>query len=69
MYTYRPTWPESVWHRPSFCQAGECPEIAEIDGMIALRSSADPGSVIRYTSEEWRALVRAIKAGEFANLG
>jgi hypothetical protein len=62
---------EPGWRKPSFCQGGECPEIATIDGMIALRSSADPGSVIRYTSEEWRALVRAIEAGEFefAHLG
>jgi hypothetical protein len=27
-----------------------------------------PGSVIRYTSDEWRALVQAIRAGEFADL-
>jgi len=36
--------------------------------MIALRSSTDPGSVIRYTTDEWRALVKAIKADEFADL-
>jgi hypothetical protein len=62
---------EPGWRKPSFCQGGECPEIATIHGMIALRSSADPDSIIRYASQEWRALVRAIKAGEFefADLG
>lgn len=36
--------------------------------MIALRSSTTPGSVVHYTTEEWRALVQAIRAGEFADL-
>jgi hypothetical protein len=36
--------------------------------MIALRSSTVPGSMVRYTTEEWQALVRAIQAGEFADL-
>jgi hypothetical protein len=66
-YWARP--PKSDWRRPSYCAGGECAEIAELDGMIALRSSTAPGSVVRYTTEEWRALVRAIRAGEFADLG
>ncbi len=36
--------------------------------MVALRSSTAPGSVVRYTAEEWQALVQAITAGEFADL-
>jgi hypothetical protein len=69
MSSYKATPQEVGWRKPSCCQGGECPEIATIDGMITLRSSNDPGSVIRYTTEEWRALVRAIKAGEFTDLG
>lgn len=61
--------PASAWRRPSYCQGGECAEVARVDGMIALRSSTAPGSVVRYTADEWRALVQAIKAGEFADLG
>jgi hypothetical protein len=60
---------ELGWRKPSYCQGGECPEIATIEGLIALRSSSEPDSVIRYSKEEWRALVQAIKAGEFADLG
>jgi Domain of unknown function (DUF397) len=56
------------WRKPSYCQGGECAEIAKIDGMFALRSNTDPGRVIRYTPNEWRALVKAIKADEFADL-
>jgi hypothetical protein len=36
--------------------------------MIALRSSTAPGSVVRYTTKEWQALVLAIRTGEFADL-
>jgi len=58
----------STWRRPSYCQGGECAEVAKQDDMIALRSSTAPGRVVLYTIDEWQALVRAIKAGEFADL-
>jgi Domain of unknown function (DUF397) len=58
-----------AWRRPSYCAGGECAEIAEIEGMIAMRSSTEPNSVVCYTPDEWQALVQAIKAGEFADLG
>jgi hypothetical protein len=57
--------PEAAWRRPSCCAGGECAEIAKIAG--TLRSSTDPSRVTRYTTDEWRALVQAIKA-EFADL-
>jgi Domain of unknown function (DUF397) len=68
MSSYGAPSPESGWRRPSFCQGGECAEIAKVDNMIALRSSTAPRSVVRYTNEEWRALAQAIRAGEFADL-
>jgi hypothetical protein len=68
MGSYGTGQPDSAWRRPSYCAGGECPEIAKLDDMIALRSSTLPGSVVRYTAEEWHVLVRAIKAGEFADL-
>jgi hypothetical protein len=68
MTQYGTPWPEFAWRRPSYCHGGECAEIAKLDGMISLRSSTSPSSVVRYTTEEWQALVRAIRAGEFADL-
>lgn len=68
MDSYGTRRPESAWRRQSYCAGGECPEIAKLDSMVALRSTTAPGSVVRYTTEEWRALVRAIKADEFADL-
>jgi len=67
MDSYGTLQPESAWRRPSYCAGGECAEIAKLDDMIALRSSTAPGSVVCYTTEEWQALVRAIRAGEFAD--
>jgi hypothetical protein len=69
MNSYGTRQPEPAWRRASYCQGGECAEIAVVDGMIALRSSNEPGTVVRYTTDEWQALVRAIRAGEFASLG
>jgi hypothetical protein len=68
MNSYGALPPEAAWRRPSYCQGGECAEIAKLDGMIALRSTTAPDSVVQYTADEWQALVRAIKADEFANL-
>ncbi len=54
------------WLRSSFCASGECAEVAQRDGMIVMRNSAEPrGLVLRYTPEEWQSFVRGVKAGEF----
>lgn len=52
-----------TWRRSSFCASGECVEVAELNGMIAMRDSG--GQTLHYTTEEFRFLVRAIKAGEY----
>jgi hypothetical protein len=52
-----------VWRRSSFCASGECVEVAELNGMILMRDSG--GHTLRYTTEEFRFLVRAIKADEY----
>jgi hypothetical protein len=55
-----------AWRRSSFCASSECVEIARLDDMIVMRDSKDPsGHVLRYTTEEFRFLVRNIKAGEY----
>jgi Domain of unknown function (DUF397) len=68
MGSYETRQPEPAWRRPSYCHGGECAEIAKLEGIIALRSTTAPTSVVRYTAEEWRALAQAIRAGEFADL-
>jgi hypothetical protein len=65
MKTYGTVSPELPWRRPSYCASGECAEIAKLDGRIALRSSTAPDTFVSYTPEEWKALVKAIKQGEF----
>lgn len=34
-------------------------------GAVAMRSSLDPGTVLRYTEGEWRAFVLGARDGEF----
>jgi hypothetical protein len=57
------------WVRPKRCNASSaCPEVA-VDGRdIAIRSSAEPATVIRYTREEFAVFVEAAKDGEFDDL-
>lgn len=41
-------------------------EIARLPGgAVAMRSSLDPGTVLRYTEAEWRAFVLGARDGEF----
>jgi len=55
-----------LWRRSSFCANGECVEVARLDDMIVMRDSKDPnGHMLRYTTEEFRFLVRKIKAGDY----
>jgi hypothetical protein len=59
----------SNWRRSTFCANGECAEIAKEDGLILMRSSLDPHTVIKYTTEEFRALRLGFQSGEFDDLG
>jgi hypothetical protein len=41
-------------------------EIAYLpDGAVAMRNSADPGTVLRFTAAEWEAFVLGARDGEF----
>jgi hypothetical protein len=57
-----------AWRKPGYCQGGECAEIAMIDAIVALQSSTDPGTVIRYAADDRQVPGQAIEAGEFADL-
>jgi Domain of unknown function (DUF397) len=57
------------WRRSSFCGAGECVEVARLDGSVLIRDSKDPSAgALSYTVDEFRALVQGIQAGEFDDL-
>jgi len=58
-----------VWRKPSFCSGGECPEIAEKDGRVLVRSTLAPRAVARLTPEEFRDLQLAIRNHEYDDLG
>jgi hypothetical protein len=54
------------WYRASFCQNGECVEIATQNGAVIMRSSAEPDSgQIRFTPEEFSYFLREAKAGRY----
>ncbi len=58
-----------AWARPARCNATtECAEVAVDGDEVAIRSSREPGIVIRYTRDEFRSLSAAIKDGEFDHL-
>lgn len=57
-----------LYVRSTFCGGGSCVEVARIgdSGDIAVRDSKSPESAPhRFTSDEWDAFVRGVKAGEF----
>jgi Domain of unknown function (DUF397) len=48
---------------------GQCVEIASIAGKIAIRDSKDPnGTILVYTSAEFRAFLDGARNGEFDSL-
>lgn len=56
------------WRRASFCWSGECVEVATADGEVFVRDSTRPHGLQRYTADEWRSFVRAVKSGELDDL-
>ncbi|MEU9099350.1 DUF397 domain-containing protein [Streptomyces sp. NPDC048361] len=55
------------WHSaPGTSEDEERVEIAYLPaGAVAMRSSVDPGTVLRYTEAEWQAFVLGARDGEF----
>jgi hypothetical protein len=44
-----------VWRRSSRCNGGACVEVAELDEMIIIRDSAEPGhTLIAVSRDVWR---------------
>lgn len=58
-----------AWRKSSFCQNGECAEVAQEGAEIVVRSTRLPKNMTRLTGAEWQALVKGIQAGEFQDLG
>ncbi|MGW0855871.1 DUF397 domain-containing protein [Streptomyces sp. NBC_00247] len=58
---------DAVWlSAPGTEAEEERVEIAHLpEGAVAMRSSLDPGTVLRYTEAEWRAFVLGARDGEF----
>jgi hypothetical protein len=58
--------PSLAWHRASFCQNGECVEIAAYNDTVMMRNSARPDSdYVYFTFEDFNTFLLAAKAGEF----
>ncbi|MFE4862649.1 DUF397 domain-containing protein [Streptomyces sp. NPDC056670] len=55
------------WHSaPGTAEDEERVEIAYLPaGAVAMRSSVDPSTVLRYTEAEWQAFVLGARDGEF----
>ncbi|MET8545353.1 DUF397 domain-containing protein [Kitasatospora sp. NPDC004799] len=55
------------WIRPSACSnAGNCPEVSITSDAVYVRSSLRPDAIAQLDVSEWRDLLSAIRAGEFA---
>jgi Domain of unknown function (DUF397) len=60
---------QPAWRRATWCQSGECVEVAQQNGVIVIRDSKRPSRrPLRYTAEEWNSFIRGVKAGEFDDL-
>jgi len=47
-------------------KVGNCPEVAvNVPGVVALRDSERPGTVVTMSPQSWAVFVEAVKAGEF----
>jgi hypothetical protein len=60
---------QSPWRRSSYCGTNACVEIAEAPGQIMVRDSKNPDvPPFVFTTDEWTAFVRGVKAGEFGGV-
>jgi len=45
------------WRRSTQCSGGNCVEVAEADGQILVRNSAQPDIVVTFSRPEWAAFI------------
>jgi hypothetical protein len=59
-----------TWRKASFCQSGECIEVARLGaGGILVRDSKQPDKEsLSLTPEQWRSLLSGIKSGQYRHL-
>lgn len=51
------------WRCSSFCNGGDCLEVAWGPGVVAIRSSADRGRFLTISAASWQNLIRDLKRG------
>jgi hypothetical protein len=58
---------ESAWHKSSLSgHAGNCVEVAKVDGYIAVRDSKNKAQQpLIFTKDEWRAFLGGVELREF----
>jgi Domain of unknown function (DUF397) len=60
--------PRAGWRKSSRSNIGgdgDCVEVAELPGQVAMRDSKDPASpVLTFTRAEWRVFLCSIRASE-----
>ena len=59
-----------AWIKASFCQSGECIEVARHSaGGILVRDSKQPASgTLSLAAAQWRSLLSGIKSGQYDDL-
>ena len=62
----RPTG-DPVW-RQGLCEGGACIEAAAVGEDVMMRSTVDPGAVLRMSRVEWRKFLAGAKSGLFDDL-
>ena len=63
-----PAFDDKDFTKSSYCvyPPGGCVEVAQKDGIIALRDAKNPSqSALLFNSAEWQAFITGVKAGEF----
>jgi hypothetical protein len=61
---------QPTWFRASYCQSGECIEVARhsAGGMLVRDSKQPAGGTLSLTSAQWRSLLSGVKSGQYSHL-
>ncbi|MCU7724170.1 DUF397 domain-containing protein [Actinoplanes sp. KI2] len=54
------------WQKSSYCGTNACVEVAQTSDAILIRDSKNPQAApLAFTTDEWTAFIKGVKAGEF----
>jgi hypothetical protein len=47
----------STWTKSNYCESNACLEVQRINGVVNIRNSTQPNTIVSFTTDEWNTFL------------